>query len=118
MKAEELRIGNFIQDGLDTFTVSGIMENSVCLKEFPIVHESLRIGKVVNSLLLSHFEPIPLTDEWAVKFGYENLGEMALAFSEDGIVSVEFQGSDFKGMFVHQAQNLYYALTGEELKTR
>ena len=72
------------------------------------------------------FEPIPLTEEWLLKFGiYEPIGIHNSMFS--GLIIVEwneytklyeFCVGDISLVFikyVHQLQNLYFALTGEEL---
>jgi hypothetical protein len=81
------------------------------------------------------FEPIPLTEEWLLKFGCEKVKSDIPTFS---IVYGEFIEDDYehcliinldvdnnfyiviKGVklilkYVHQLQNLYFALTGEEL---
>jgi hypothetical protein len=79
-------------------------------------------------------EPIPLTEDWLKRFGFEKDEE----YDEGGLVdyrmmlmwhSLEFvsfwNSEDLKGVnqpqtgvdveYVHQLQNLYFALTGEEL---
>lgn len=71
------------------------------------------------------YKPIPLTNEWMLRFGFEK--------DEDGnfeTIDVLIQYWDHKNQFyyvtnhgclckvikyVHELQNLYYALTGEEL---
>ena len=65
-------------------------------------------------------KPIPLTEEWLLKFGFKkdnnftwvNL-EMELMQREDGFWI--WLGADLYLEHVHQLQNLYFALTGEEL---
>lgn len=75
-------------------------------------------------------KPIPLTEEWLVRFGFELLdGSLSRKVFEKGylkfkVISHEY-GIDFyfgnggayyiKPRFVHNLQNLYFALTGEEL---
>ena len=75
------------------------------------------------------YEPIPLTDEWLLKFGLEKLDidlykidneYFILFFSETYYIADEdWQNKKRiigKGLiYVHQLQNLYFALTGEEL---
>ncbi len=83
------------------------------------------------------FEPIPLTDEWLVKFGFkiEIYTESIIAtklcnnnpdFSLLTMVGWKyftFTTNVYNGnneyckdiIYVHQLQNLYFALTGEEL---
>jgi hypothetical protein len=77
----------------------------------------------------NEFKPIPLTEEWLLKFGFEKSmswtyvielkGNLKLVYylGEKGW-SIGFKSySDFSNLeYVHQLQNLYFALTGEELK--
>ena len=112
MKANELRIGNLINRGGQQVTVGwGTLKAA---------YEQLHIG-----------EPIPLTEEWLIRFGFEvseikrefghktiawtHTGKYALTvYFKNGILSVRFwQGNEKR--YVHQLQNLYFALTGEEL---
>ena len=123
MTSSELRIGNYIKGiGIKpTWHIEGIK------------------GDLIYSLdewrLLNSFEPIPLTEEWLLKFGFD--------FSVDtwylkGVAIWETECCDAKGneeigffyelrdvgmmdmniKYVHQLQNLYFALTGEELKIK
>jgi hypothetical protein len=77
-------------------------------------------------------QPIPLAEEWLVKFGFENLESKTLftkKFNVARVFSIVQHG--YTGVFtyptqngvtiiqyVHQLQNLYFALTGEELKLK
>lgn len=71
------------------------------------------------------FKPIPLTEEWLIKFGflkyaglYElNTGDFELIYNEDHIsLDVEGQWLTLGVYHVHQLQNLFFALTGKELQ--
>ncbi len=68
-------------------------------------------------------QPIPLTEEWLVKFGFKKQ-KRSEWFSKKGFVvrifnntlPVKIQGKHLVTLgYVHQLQNLYYALTGKEL---
>jgi hypothetical protein len=78
------------------------------------------------------FEPIPLTEEWLLKFGFEKiLKYYALGIHQElfsGLMKFRFDRLLQKWIFsigtykditrvkyVHQLQNLYFALTGNEL---
>lgn len=113
----ELRIGNWITEtfkygiGIDT---------------------QIRSGAHLDELA-SHecFYPIPLTEEWLLKFGFKRLG-LSIRFSIDK--NREFCLFDQEDIFryqtrvsgwttqmphikhVHQLQNLYFALMNKELK--
>jgi hypothetical protein len=113
MKASELRIGNYVRSN-DVNMASYFTVTASFLKQ--------------NENEMSWFiEEIPLTEEWLLKFGFE------LDIEDDGYqkrkykVSVSDEGclffinigyypeeiAEFK--YVHQLQNLYFALTGKEL---
>lgn len=125
MKASELRIGNFYNQFGNETKISWVN-----LKEL----ESAPDGQI-------WCKPIDLTNEWFLKFGFHKWGrdDMPRTVSyEKGGFSVFPANSfcDFKGygmfhfkpkpnesaesakvkiQYVHQLQNLYFALTGEEL---
>jgi hypothetical protein len=110
MKANELRIGNYVN-------------------EWSAADKKYYVDKIDVDLLRGIIEdwtecqPIPLTEEWLLKFGFEKNvfnrwvhWNFDLLLHEDG----EWFESDELPMFiflkhVHQLQNLYFALTGEEL---
>jgi len=114
MNANELRIGNWIQ------------HKKGDILQMNIYHLSDIIGGTEISEQRHQYNPIPLTQEWLLKFGFEKdedeegtwYNQIALYegnecfnynasfFEHDNFVSIEY---------VHQLQNLYYALTGLEL---
>lgn len=111
MKVEELRIGNLYDNNGNYFVVTPSTIESV--------FESERVW----------CKPIPLTEEWLIKFGFEmgknpkiiQLFPMQLLETPNGFEY--FLGYGFGGKFIvikylHQLQNLYFALTGEELKSK
>ena len=114
MKASELRIGNWVAQEKKYYQLD---ENSLI--------DILDYWKVYKEVL---YQPIPLTEEWLLKFG----------FKKDSIFGVDikykigyfevwyFRNTDsymlenIKNMkvfikYVHQLQNLYFALCNEEL---
>lgn len=110
MKASELRIGNLVKvpttDGSDVFTQ--IEPSNYC-------HEWN------SEISIESYNPIPLTEEWLVKFGFvktedifKNIYHSIEKFQMENINY--FVGiTETKLLYVHQLQNLYFALTGEEL---
>lgn len=127
MKIEELRIGNFYQQFDLKHEVYDYRQ--ITLFDFEYISGSSMSLKEVG------FEPIPLTEEWLVKFGFEfTPGGTSGADMWQGMGfwtkrDVVLRGSrgikyplrlngyfncEFK--YVHQLQNLYFALTGEELE--
>ena len=106
MKASELRIGNYVK-------IDGVEKPMKVL-----ILDSLEVS-------LTPFLPIPLTEEWLLKFRFEKHKDFffiewnEFSFSiheyEDGkfIITNSFNYVDI--IHVHQLQNLYFALTNEEL---
>ena len=114
MKASELRIGNWVYkpeaDENTEMFAHGIAAFALA--------ESIR-----KSEQQAMYEPIPLTPEWLEKFGFENGVEFqgGRLFYENEGITLEAPNAgnclDF-GLpckYVHQLQNLYFALTGNEL---
>jgi hypothetical protein len=107
MKPEELRIGNWIKgllpDGKDLIP----SEFQLTAK---MIYEWDDGDVIIN-------EPIPLTPEWLESFGVSNSRNQFFAVDKDGYVWYDrMMLVRVKPKYVHQLQNLYFALTGEELK--
>ena len=123
MKANELRIGNYYDNnGVPKLVSPSTIEE---------VWDAER----------TWCKPIPLTEEWLLKFGFEkgNNNWFRLYFNYDNLADSDcltyninskmlclesFYDGEKKGSIqllslgekhVHQLQNLYFALTGEEL---
>jgi hypothetical protein len=131
MTANELRIGNLVWDDYSgEMIVSSIGEETVNLKK--------RGGLPEGRYILKTLQSIPLTEEWLVKFGfrpeknyyYPNPQDVWLVRDNLIITKVLFGDTKYefhyqsyepavylatKLEYVHQLQNLYFALTGEEL---
>jgi hypothetical protein len=111
MNANDLRIGNWVQ-----FRHT----------ETPV---RITLGDFVreyNDEHLEDYEPIPLTEEWLLKFGFKSdvvssvfgFKWVSINMTQDGDFWVEnITGELVEIDFVHQLQNLIFALTGEELQT-
>jgi hypothetical protein len=106
MKASELRIGNSIMQDEDFVFVT-----------------YWRLKLIEDGVLI--YKPIPLTEEWLLKFGYIK-GKIYYTEKEHGTISFYFNDSEelkcevydwtYDNIkYVHQLQNLYFALTGKEL---
>ena len=112
MKANELRIGNLVTQIIHKNTHDQEIEIKVNWQEI------WWISKGTNS-----YKPIPLTEEWLLKFGFEKYEfdhkenqyrhkDRLIVFRDGKFVDY---GSSVILEYVHQLQNLYFALTGEEL---
>lgn len=120
MKVQELRIGDWY---LSTkFQVPVICE----MGDFYEIYA--RADGSAEYTVDDIFEPIPLTEEWLLKFGFENiggylwncreLGENRFINNPYGITHFEIKGHYEKKhiQYVHQLQNLYWCLCGKELE--
>lgn len=112
MEANELRIGNYFDHNGEVDTVN---PNTIA--------ELFDADR-------SWINPIPLTEEWMVKFGFEKhkgtisydkdklsiyLGETILSEKLGRTYFNSWAILEYSPKYVHQLQNLYFALTGEEL---
>ena len=118
MISTELRIGNLVEWNNEIGIISQLFEMEV-------------VFKCGESDLYTALKPIPLTEEWLLKFGFNKQGNTIykeLNGFEFGTINtnrskprfyLQTQGSTsnitLPIKFVHQLQNLYFALTGEEL---
>jgi hypothetical protein len=123
MKANEMRIGNVVNIVNTTRDFLGRVWYSDAL----ISHEDIYDIARGNDY---QYNPIPLTEEWLLKFGFKydtdndklckSLHIDILSFrASEGHMCLESQGyrTLYKHIkYVHQLQNLYFALTGEELE--
>jgi hypothetical protein len=114
MKVQELRIGNYIL---------GMFQNNDGMFQ-SVIELNLTVFNEIAEWEGNDYEPIELTEEWLVKFGFEfnNLNEthyfenfsFRLHLRENEFFYNWIGGNIFI-QHVHRLQNLYFALTGEEL---
>jgi hypothetical protein len=106
IKANELRIGNWIQ----TYRIGGFFKEHQISTGFEIDD--------YDGCSTDLAKPIPLTEEWLKRFDWGNRKDKDLAVSF-GLTSgtIHFVAGNYyvECYTVHQLQNLYFALTGEEL---
>lgn len=131
MEANELRIGNLIEYFYPHEEEWGTL--SVSIEDLEDVHKE-------------SFRPIPLTEDWLLKMGFEYRNEnkgigaildlkkhpentevaewkfhKSVAFvhdkndEKDVYVTMLSHPTAYKIYYIHQLQNLYFALTGKEL---
>ena len=121
MKAQELRIGNYVNRLGEKTEVTAIS----------IGHISTPAS---GAITLNQIKPIPLTEEWLIKFGFEkdtgndfydfwNLKDFRVFVHKNAAsVFIHWKGNELEpyinNLHVQQLQNLFFALTGEELTTK
>jgi hypothetical protein len=110
MEAKELRIGNLLKCAkIDNF--------------FEVSYEDL--GYINDGI--SESKPIPLTEEWLLKFGFKEVivdswysklaeNKNTINISKSGLVAINDDKPIRAIEYVNQLQNLYFALTGTELE--
>jgi len=110
MENTELRIGNIVNDDESHLIITAENIEWACI----VAEESLT--------------GVPLTKEWLTKFGFEWMPEAEYthgAMSKDGIqvwvkngFVIEKPSIKYNLLYIHQLQNLYFALTGEEITVK
>lgn len=131
MNAKDLRIGNIVH-----YKVEDELDDRKEWNEVDIIdaEDILSIEDYESKKQNHPYSPIPLTDEWMIRLGGRDRGgysiltlDVSIYGEETRIVFELLNGmltlyaNDervcfYKDPSVHQFQNLYFALTGEELK--
>jgi hypothetical protein len=109
MKATELRIGNLVN--YDT-AEGDVFTNVIDWQDLKWLSEDEKGFNLVHN-------PIPLTEEWLLKFGVKDnrLGLFDFVkVSDDVGYHIYFIGRHLiEIQYVHQIQNIYFASTNKEL---
>lgn len=119
MKSNELRIGNLILwKGIE---VKKVDANIIARADLD--PEGFNMN----------YKPIPLKDNWLLKFGFEHIHDDLFKLhitesvllivnlnilSKDIAICINNQRFYIAKKYVHQLQNLYFSLTGKELKEK
>ena len=116
IQATELRIGNLLLDAVK-------IQIEVCA-----LGKDVLMAKDSGTSRYEVVRGIPLTEEWLLRFGFTNYEtqwwyykqeeKFVLTYEEylgekNFFLSYEYEQAPIK--YVHQLQNLYFALTGTEL---
>ena len=132
MENNELRIGNFVrlnnpkyhpENTGKNFMVDSIKSDDVSLIDYE------NLPAIILYQYLKYIEPIELTEEWLLKFGAKWEGDYVfleinkliirthLPNMKPASIFAYFDGIKIKQLkYVHELQNLYYAINGTELK--
>ena len=117
MKAEELRIGNWVHDG-----------SRFPMQVVAVFHDEVYLNFEGNEgdvweCKIKDLQPFEFTNEWLDRFGFEKREHTNwwhkgnFTYWQDQNIwywRMEAIHPDLT-MYVHQLQNLYHALTGEEI---
>lgn len=120
VKTSDLRIGNYLHADFAPVRVVELSERTFRAVEDEVFPEA------------DECEPIPLTEEWLGKLGFEKDSAPNCWVLNDLVIYTKNEANDircphaftlnYRGPvlfpYVHQLQNLYYSLTGEELQIK
>lgn len=125
MKASELRIGNWVKN---------TWSSDQAMQVYPMmISQIATLEKEQNGENASNIQALPITQEWLEKFGFIEdpedhwsmiltLGKctnqyLSTSFTRNNVTLYDRQklSTGIHVAYVHQLQNLYFALTGEEL---
>jgi hypothetical protein len=121
LEAKDLRIGNLIWLKIHHHPVI-VEQIYIPFHEYNFwLTTDLHEGEKIED-----YEPIPLTEEWLLKFGFEKKGkriskEWFYLWHDEGKIvfaiaeMIENIGKYLIINYVHELQNLFHSLTGEEL---
>ncbi len=122
IQSTELRLGNLLQSGKGIYKVISISLHESLMEIITISDD----GFVIPYPTI--YKPIPITEEWLLKLGFSIEDNESYQLDTDlgfciwGRIGQSFNvyvNSDSIGNekeYVHELQNLYFALTGKELE--
>lgn len=127
MKENQLRLGNLVY-GLDEYASTAL---PVCSLNGDGTIRLLIFGESVGCFSASIINPIPITEEWLDMLGFNPVSPIRNVFEyvfNDLLITITLEEFNIevqkngrvvripaKCKYVHQLQNLYFALTGEEV---
>ncbi|MDV3470858.1 hypothetical protein CMV02_02890 [Elizabethkingia anophelis] len=115
MEGKELRLGNYLHD-----------RNGNLCKVIELRQDGIYAPAINEAITGLPNKPIELTEDWLLKFGFSKIRytDKKLNYYSKGFVKCYIENSNIffdviqgciQVKYVHQLQNLYFALTGEEL---
>lgn len=122
MQSKDLRFGNYVESNFYKGKLTA-WNNDKCV----IKHKA-----GIEKCDVDNLKPILLRENWLIDFGFIKrpfqgkdffvMDNIELSFSEIGVFKgwvFNMNENDLRGVhYVHQLQNLYFALTGEELELK
>ena len=120
MNAKDLRIGNLLQ-----YTDRQKVKEHLRGTTFKVTADDILF---LSTYSVDYVEPIQITPEWLEKFGFVKVGNhyeknCFNLYKYKDEIEIEFRNDEddesfvigMRYNYVHQLQNLYFAITGEEL---
>jgi hypothetical protein len=127
MKAKDLRIGNWVESDGFELTVTSVYGVNIDINVCPYT------GNHNEEYSLKDIKPIPINKEWLKKLGFNNPDRLFelydINIGDEETLSISLHGNnptwsiewdnvflkDREIKYIHQLQNLYFALTDNEL---
>jgi len=128
MKANELRIGNYVNIMNDTVDDEYVKVIVTIRRNFA----EIECNEDQDSFEYHEIQPIPITEEWLVKFGFNKCnyktvyhapnstifllnGRAVKHYKRQDVEYFRMVREDVNIKYIHELQNLVFALTGVEL---
>lgn len=125
MKTNELRIGNYLNQVKYLNGLCNEIRKVTSINKEGFLNVDILSKHIISSQPIDWFIPIALTEAWIYKFDFINIGGI---FTKDKTwfeientknkLWFSTYGNDVEIKYVHQLQNLYHSLTGEELQLK
>jgi hypothetical protein len=143
LKPSDLRIGNYVH--VDGFGPTVVRLMTMFQGEYEVYHNQSDVLSWSNSAKFDKVEPIPLTEEWLIRFGFKKglrsffIGHTDFTYHLESKADAGFtDGGYFMGIryddwdndpetihkftydihYVHQLMNIYFSLTNSELEIK
>lgn len=130
MQVNELRIGNYVNHIGYDFHEDEIIPDGTYDVHIVDIETLMFLEGKMDYYTKSGFQPILLNEEWVTNFGFNYIAydgfRMSLEkhnltynyFLDTKKCYVNINGENIFIEYVHQFQNIHFALTGEELKIK
>ena len=142
IQAKELRFGNkLLNQSGDVITVEQIRHSTIVFNNYlqvgneedqyrsTVLTYTSRVVEIVEEIEYQNLSPIPLTDQVLKNCGFRNFirdewilsfnrSHADFVFNHDGLQMTEPAAFRKPIKYLHQLQNVIFALTGEELKVQ
>jgi len=133
LKASELRIGNYVSKGDEIIKVDSIDEVGINLYAWHTGGEWGSSGHIEPDFNHLDILGIPITEEWLLRFGFQDPSDshgeyLSLTYRGQTLFSTDVSTAfkyviytqhkaigELEIHYVHELQNLYFALKGIEL---
>lgn len=131
MDIRELRIGNLFDtvnhgNGITSPNKQPMWIQAIELHSVELCHlkDSIHNTRRFLKKPLNDIIPIPITEEWLVKFAFIDFEKQSFSYYVENNGEIVFKKSgldilyDYPIQYVHQLQNLFFSLSGEELELK